>query len=819
MTTFHWDCKMGAVFCLIFVNIWQVVTGQIHYSMPEETEKGYLVGNIAKDLKLEIKELSHRGVHIFSSGRTQHFALNYKSGHMYSTERIDREEICGRVEKCLLDFEIIVGDSMKVYGVRVEITDINDNAPRFHSEKMKLKISESTPTGSLFPLYEAQDPDLGNNSLQGYKLSSNTHFSLNMETTVDGRQYAELLLEKPLDREKETDHNLVLTAYDGGIPLRTGTLQVHVIVLDANDNPPVFNQRIYEVCVEEDISIGSTVVTLKATDLDEGINKELKYSLMKITAKASQIFHLDSNTGEIILAGNLDYEDSTQYEMEAQVHDGGELFDKSKVVIFVTDVNDNAPEVIITSVINSVPENSPPGTAIALLNVRDQDSSNNAEVVCSVPNNLPFQLTTSYGSYYSLVTNRALDREQVTTYNITITATDHGTPSLSTSIIIPLLILDINDNPPLFPQSSYISYLIENNQRGASVFSLKANDPDWEENARIMYSIIKSQMADFPLSSLLSINSETGIIYALTAFDYEQFREINFLVKAQDGGSPSLSSNVSVTLFILDQNDNTPEILYPSVPTDGSTGVELAPHSSEPGYLVTKVVAVDADSGQNAWLSYQLLKATEPGLFSIGLHTGEIRTTRFFLDKDALRQSLVVLVKDNGQPPLSASVTVTVVLADSIPESLSDISSISAPADPQSDLPFYLVVAVAFVSCLFFIFLLVLLALRLRRWRNSQLYDSGSGNFSGVPVSQFVGISGVQAFLHSYCHDFSLTTDSQKSNFAFPKGTSSDILPSQQPCEIRDPFLSAEDTKRFNGDSDNIQVSCLCLWCKIEIML
>ncbi|XP_054840749.1 protocadherin gamma-A9-like [Eublepharis macularius] len=772
MTTFPQDCKMRAVFCFIFVNIWQVVAGQIHYSIPEETGKGYLVGNIAKDLKLEIKELSHRGVRLFSSGRTQHFALNYKSGHLYTTERIDREEICGWVEKCVLNFEIIVGESMKVYGVRVEITDINDNAPKFHSEKMELKISELTLPGSQFPLYEAQDPDLGNNSLQGYKLSSNSYFPLNMQTTVNGRQYAELLLGKPLDREEEADHNLVLTAYDGGNPVRSGTVQIHVMVLDANDNPPVFSQHIYEVNLREDTSIGTTAVTLKATDLDEGINKELKYSFIKITAKASQIFHLDSNTGEITLAENLDYEDSTRYEMEAQVHDGGELFDQSKVIIFVTDVNDNAPELMITSIINSVPENSPPGTAIALLKVQDQDSAKNAEVMCSVPSNFPFQLMKSYGSYYSLVTNRALDREQVMAYNITVTATDHGTPSLSTSLIIPLQILDINDNPPLFRQSSYVSYLLENNQRGASVFSLKADDPDWGENSRITYSIIKSQMADFPLSSFLSINSETGIIYALSSFDYEEFREIHFQVKAQDGGSPPLSSSVSVTLFILDQNDNAPEILYPSPPTDGSTGVELAPRSSEPGYLVTKVVAVDADSGQNAWLSYQLLKATEPGLFTIGLHTGEIRTARPFLDKDALKQSLVVLVKDNGQPPLSASVTVTVVLADSIPEVLTDLSSVSAPADPQSDLTFYLVVALAFVSCLFFTFLLVLLALRLRRWRNSRLCDSGSLNFTEVPVSQFVGISGAQAFLHSCCHDFSLTTDSQKSNLGFPKGNS-----------------------------------------------
>ncbi|XP_061442276.1 protocadherin gamma-A4-like isoform X19 [Rhineura floridana] len=713
--------------------------------------------------------------------------------------------ICGQLEKCILNFEIIVGDSMNIYGVEVEITDVNDHAPTFQSEKLVINISENAALGSQFPLLEAQDADLGNNSLQGYNLSSNDHFSLNVKTTVEDRQYIELVLERPLDREEQGIHNVVLMAYDGGDPIRTGSVQVQVTVVDANDNAPVFSQSIYKVNIREDIPIGTTVIILRATDLDEGTNQEMKYSFRKITEKASQIFHLDASTGEITLTGSLDYEDSALYEIEVQVHDGGGLLDRSTLIIFVTDVNDNAPKLTITSLLSSIPENSPPATPIGLLNVQDEDSSENAEVTCSIPSNLPFQLTKSYGNYYSLVTTKALDREHVAAYNITVTVTDHGTPPLSTSIVIPLEILDINDSPPHFLQSVYTSYLTENNPKGASIFSLKANDPDCGENSRITYSIIEQNISVFPVSSFLCINSETGVVYGLLSFDYEEIQEIRFLVKAQDGGSPSLSSNVSVTLFILDQNDNAPEILYPSPPTDGSTGIELAPRSSEPGYLVTKVVAVDADSGQNAWLSYQLIKATEPGLFTLGLHTGEIRTARFFLEKDALKQSLVVLVKDNGQPPLSASVRVTVVLADTIPAILSDLSSVSAPVDSQSDLTFYLVIAVAFVSCLFFTFLLVLLAIRLHRWRNSQLFESGGVNFSGVPVSQFVGIDGVRAFLHSYCHDVSLSSGSRKSQFSISKPIYSNTLSNEQTCEIKDPFLINEDINRSNGDSANIQ--------------
>nr|XP_005280920.1 protocadherin gamma-A10-like [Chrysemys picta bellii] len=799
-------CKRGALFCFMLVTVWKAVSGQTRYSIPEEMQKGSIVGNIAKDLGLDIKELSDRGVRVVSKGRTQYFALNVKSGHLITTERIDREQICGRIEKCLLTFEIIVEEKMKLYRVEVEITDINDNAPNFQAGESEVKISEITAPGSRYPLQEAQDPDLGINSLQSYHLSSNRHFSLDVQTGSDGVKYAELVLEKSLDREEQAVHDLILTATDGGDPVRSGTAQIRVIVLDANDNAPVFSQTVYKVNVLENMPAGSTMVTVKATDPDEGIHQEVKYSIRKITNEASQIFHLDSRTGELIVVGNLDFEEAALYEIEVQAHDGGGLFDRSRIVIVVSDVNDNSPELTITSLVNSIPEDSPRGTVIALLNVQDLDSGENGKVTCSVLSNLPFQLRKSLDNYYSLVTDRALDREQVAAYNITVTATDNGTPPLSTTTTIPLRILDTNDNAPFFDKTSYTAYVTENNPRGASVFSLKANDPDEGENARVTYSVTEGQIQEAPLSSSISINSETGALYALRSFDYEQFREIRFQVQAQDGGSPPLSSNVSVTLFILDQNDNTPHILHPSFPTDGSTGVELAPRSSEPGYLVTKVVAVDADSGQNAWLSYQLLKATEPGLFSVELHSGEIRTARYFVDRDALKQSLVVLVKDNGQPPLSATTTVTVVVADSIPEILSDLSSLSAPADPQSSLTLYLVIAVASVSCLFFIFIIVLLALRLRQWRNSQLFDSSSVTFSGVPVSQFMGIDGVRAFLHSYSHEDSLTTDSRKSQFSFPKSNYANTLTSQHSCEIKDPILITEELDN-NMDQTSIQVS------------
>ncbi|XP_066480607.1 protocadherin gamma-A6-like [Tiliqua scincoides] len=803
-----WSCREGILQCLIVGVLWNVVSGQIHYSIPEEMQKGSFVGNIAKDLGMDGKHISEHGLRLTTrAGTIQYFAFNFNSGHLQTSERIDREEICARAERCIISLQVIIESKLEMYRVEVEITDINDNAPRFTSGKKKLKISEASTPGSRLPLPKAQDPDLGMNSIQSYQLRGSNHFSLDVQTGENGARHAELVLEKSLDREEQSVYDLILTATDGGDPVRSGTTEIQVVVLDANDNAPVFTQPVYKVSVKEDTPEGSTVTTVKATDLDEGLNGEIKYSFEKITEKDTKLFLLNSTTGTITLMGKLDYEESSSYEFEVKAEDGGGLSDLTKVIVSIIDLNDNAPELTVTLFINTILENSPTRTVIALLNVLDQDSGINGEVTCSIPDKLPFQLKKSTDNFYSLVTLNDLDREQVAAYNITITATDHGTPPLSASTLLSLHILDTNDNPPVFAESVYSFYVPENNPRGTSIFSLEATDPDWAENSRLSYSIIEGQVRNSLLSSYVSINSETGVVYALSPFDYEDFQEIRFQVKAQDGGSPPLSSNVSVTLFILDQNDNAPVVLYPSPPNDGSTGVELAPRSSEPGYLVTKVVAVDADSGQNGWLSYQLIKATEPGLFTVGLHTGEIRTTRFFLEKDALKQSLVILVKDNGKTPLSASVTVTVVLADSIPDILTDLSNIAVSVDPQSDLTFYLVIAVAFVSCLFFAFLLVLLALRLRKWRNSQLCDSGSVNFHGVPASQFVGIDGVRAFLRSYCQEVSLTSGSRKSQIFFPVGSCTNTLTPQQAPDNPNPLLILGESNTNKEDAVSNQVS------------
>ncbi|KAM6148972.1 protocadherin gamma-A1-like [Erethizon dorsatum] len=803
-------CNVLMLLCFFLGLLLEARAGSILYSVPEETEKGSFVGHIGKDLGLRPLELAKHGVRIVSRGRTQLFALNPRSGSLVTAGRIDREELCAQSARCLVNFNILVEDEMKLYPVEVEIIDINDNTPQFQLEEVEFKMNEITPPGTRVSLPFGQDLDVGMNSLQSYQLSSNPHFSLDVQQGADRVQHPEMVLQSPLDREEEAVHHLVLTAFDGGNPVRSGTLRIRVQVVDANDNPPAFTQTAYHKSVPENVPLGTRLLMINATDPDEGANGEVTYSFHNMDHKVAQIFQLDSYTGEISNKEPLDFEEYKIYPLEIQAQDGAGLMARTKVLIKVLDVNDNAPEVTITSVTTTIPENFPPGAIIALISVHDRDSGDNGYTTCSIPGNLPFILEKLVDNYYRLVTERTLDRELTSRYNITVTATDQGTPMLSTQTHISLLVTDVNDNPPVFHQDSYSVYIPENNPRGASIFSVMAQDADSGENAQVTYSLAEDTIQGAPLSSYLSINSDTGVLYALRSFDYELFWDLQLRVMARDSGVPSLSSNVSLHLFVLDQNDNVPEILYPTLPTDGSTGVELAPRSAEPGYLVTKVVAVDRDSGQNAWLSYRLLKASEPGLFSVGLHTGEVRTARALMDRDALKQSLLVVVQDHGQPPLSATVTLTIAVADSIPDVLAELGSIRTPVDPDdSDLTLYLVVAVAVVSCVFLAFVIMLLVLRLQRGRSLRLLQASRDSAAAsAPAPHFVGVDGAGSFLQQYSHEISLTADSRKSRLIFPQPNYADTLVSQDSCETKD-FLSAPQSLLEDKEETFSQVN---LW-------
>ncbi|XP_070426685.1 protocadherin gamma-B7 isoform X22 [Equus przewalskii] len=685
----------------------------IRYSIPEELAKGSVVGNLAKDLGLSVLDVSARKLRV--SAEKLLFSVDPESGELLVKDRIDREQICKERRRCELQLEAVVENPLNIFHIVVVVEDINDHAPQFHKDEINLEISESVSPGMGTILECAKDPDISMNSLSKYQLSPNEYFSLVVKDNPDGGKYPELVLKKTLDRETQSTHHLVLTALDSGEPPRSGTTQIRILVVDANDNPPVFSQDVYRVSLPEDVPPGSSVLKVSATDQDEGFNAEITYSFLGVTDNAQHVFSLDPATGNIITHQPLDFEEVERYTMGVEAKDRGSLSTQCKVIIEVLDGNDNLPEIIITSLSDQILEDSRPGMVVALFKTRDRDSRENGEVTCNLSRDVPFKIHSSSNNYYKLVTDGALDREQTPEYNVTITATDRGKPPLSSSTTITLHVTDVNDNAPVFRQSAYLVHVPENNPPGASIAQVSASDPDLGPNGRVSYSIVASDLEPRALSSYVSVSAQSGVVFAQRAFDHEQLRAFELTLQARDQGSPALSANASLRVLVGDRNDNAPRVLYPALGPDGSALFDTVPRAAQPGYLVTKVVAVDADSGHNAWLSYHVLQASEPGLFSLGLRTGEVRTARALGDRDAARQRLLVAVRDGGQPPLSATATLLLVFADSLQEALPDLGDHPAPSEPQAELQFYLVVALALISVLFLLAVILAIALRLRR--------------------------------------------------------------------------------------------------------
>ncbi|KAM9511852.1 protocadherin gamma-A11-like isoform 17-T17 [Salvelinus alpinus] len=761
---------------LLFISVLSLssVHGQVSYSIPEEMAKGSLVGNIAQDLGLDIKRLKSGKARIYTGNSAEYIELNKERGVLLIKERIDREALCRQTTPCALDFQISLENPMELYPVTVEITDINDNPPSFKKAERRLEISESAVIGSKFVLEKAVDPDIGLNGLQTYSLKPTDNFILKLHGQADGSKKVEMVLQKPLDREKQEHMSLLLTALDGGKPQMSGTMQIHVTVLDANDNAPVFTKTVYTATITENSQKGTVVTTVSASDADEGINGEVSYLISNGMDSGSELFHINAD-GDLILDGPIDYEKARYYQIDIEAIDNGGLSDSSKIIIDVSDVNDNSAVINLISKSSSIPEDSRPNTVIAMMSVNDPDSESNGKVHCGINAKIPFTIKSTSNTFYSLVTDSDLDRERDSEYNISVTCSDEGVPSLSSSVTLTLQISDVNDNAPVFERSSYEAYIIENNTPGLSIFTVKARDADWNQNARVSYILEDSSVNGVPVSSYVSVSADSGVIHAVRSFDYEQIKDFQFRVKVQDGGSPPLSSNVTVKIMIQDQNDNAPQVLYP-VQTSSSLVAEMVPRSADVGYLVTKVVAVDVDSGQNAWLSYKLQKATDRALFEVGLQNGEIRTIRQVNDKDAVKQRLTVVVEDNGQPSRSTTVNVNVAVADSFPEVLSEFTDFTHDKEYNDNLTFYLVLALAVVTFLFITCLVVIILVKIYRWRQSRiLYHS---NLPVIPYypPRYADTLGTGTLQHVYNYEVCRTTDSRKSDCQFARPCSQNVL-------------------------------------------
>ncbi|XP_077042737.1 protocadherin alpha-2-like isoform X4 [Agelaius phoeniceus] len=788
-------CCAALVRVLVLQAAWALSGGQVRYSVPEEAKAGTVVGRLAQDLGLEAGEAEARRLRLVAQGRRASVEVSGASGALLVSSRLDREELCGKSAPCALRLEVLLERPLRVFHVQLEVTDINDNAPVFPAARKNLSLSENSPPGSRFPLEGASDADIGANAQLTYTLSPSEHFSLEVSSKDEKKIYVLLVLTKSLDRETIPVHRLVLTATDGGRPSLTGTMELVISVLDANDNAPQFNQSVYKVKLRENTVPGTVFFQLTATDKDEGINQEIYYSFSNaVSAKIQDLFKIEEKSGEIRTSGDLDFEDTQSYDLEIEATDKGTppLSGHCRVELEVLDVNDNAPEVWVTSLSVPVAEDASVGTVVALLSVSDRDSGENGRVRCWVWPASPFGLEATFLGSYSLVLREALDRERVSEYEVEVRAEDGGAPALRARRGLRVPVSDVNDNAPLFAQAVYTVLARENNAAGAELARLWARDPDEAANGRVSYSVwdgglgvgaggaagsSSGGMGWRPASSYVSVDAESGRLWALQPLDYEELQVLQFEVRAVDAGKPALSGNATVQLFVLDENDNAPALL-PAAGSAAEAAAALAGAGSESGTLwawaawgapagqvVAKIRAVDADSGYNAWLRYELWEPRGKGPFRVGLYSGEVSTARALDEADGPRQRLLIVVRDHGEPARSATATLSVSLLEAAEAALAAGSSAASsssssavsrsaagaelgPGAASAATNVWLVVAICAVSSLF---LLAVVLYGASRWAPRAAVLSGPGPTTLVCASEVGSWSYSQRHSRSLC--------------------------------------------------------------------
>ncbi|XP_023650663.1 protocadherin-19 isoform X4 [Paramormyrops kingsleyae] len=637
----------------------------LKYSVDEEQRAGTIIANVAKDAKdagfvVDPRQPSLRVI----SNSEPHWVDISPAGLLITKQKIDRDAACRQNPKCYISLEVM-SNSMEICVIKIEIKDLNDNAPRFPTDHIDIEISENASPGTRFPLEGANDPDSGTFGVQTYEITPNDLFGLEIKTRGDGSKIAELVVEKMLDRETQSHYTYEITAVDGGDPPKYGTVQLNIKVVDSNDNNPVFDEPVYTVNVMENAPINTVVIDLNATDPDEGTNGEVVYSFNSYVAeKTRDVFKIDPRTGVITVSGVLDYEAMHIYEIDVQAKDLGpnSIPAHCKVTVNVMDANDNVPVISLLSVhseIVEVSENAPLGYVIALVRVSDKDSGANGKVQCRLQGNVPFRLQ-EYESFSTILVDGRLDREQRDTYNLTIQAEDSGIPSLKTTKSFVVKVTDENDNPPHFTKPHYQEMILENNTPGAYLLSVSARDPDLGLNGTVTYQIVPSQVRDMPVFTYVSINPNSGDIYALRSFNHEHTRTFEFKVLAKDGGNPSLSSNATVRIVVLDVNDNTPVMTTPPL-VNGTAEVSI-PRNAGVGYLVTQVKADDYDEGENGRLTYSISEG-DRAFFEIDQVNGEVRTTRMFGENAKATYEITVVAHDHGKTSLSASAFIVIYLS------------------------------------------------------------------------------------------------------------------------------------------------------------
>uniref|UniRef100_A0A6Q2Y0C4 Protocadherin-16 n=1 Tax=Esox lucius TaxID=8010 RepID=A0A6Q2Y0C4_ESOLU len=636
------------------------VLGALELRLDEEQPAGTIVGDISAGLPPGVTASlyfisDHEGTGVGSD-----LHIDETSGIITTARRLDRER---------KDHYSFIAVTMTGVTIEVSVTvdDINDHAPVFPKPKLSLKIPEQTAVGTRFSLDPASDADRDQLTTQGYVIKEgNIGQAFRLETKRGANKvlYLDLVVNGVLDREKRSSYSLILEAFDGGSPRRTGLMTLDVSVTDINDHAPVFNQSRYHAIISESLPQGSNILQVFASDADEGDNGLVLYEINRRQSDPDRYFVMDMKSGIITLNRPLDYELKRVHELVVQARDNASQPEVTNafVTIHVRDYNDNQPTMTIIFLSEDgsprISEGAQPGQYVARISVTDPDYGEYANVNVSLEGgDGKFALTTKDSIIYLICVDQVLDREERDSYQLRVMATDAGTPPLRAESSFTIQVTDVNDNPPLFDQQAYRQTIPEVVYPGSFVLQVTARDKDQGPNGDVRYSLLTDRKTH---SDWFSIDPVTGIITTAKELDYELEPAPSVTVVATDNGRPPLSSTARVDVVLQDVNDNKP--VFSSDFYNVTIKENLAA-----GTCFLEVTATDADRGSFGAVSYSLgsgsgsrLAAPVPTQFTVNKETGQLCTSAT-LDRDqgSDTYNLTVTATDGGGQSVAARVRVT----------------------------------------------------------------------------------------------------------------------------------------------------------------
>ena len=652
--------------CLLFT---YAGASDLQYIIKEDQPPLY-VGNVKQDydLKPNVATDVYNNLIYKILGTGNEFATYFRivntTGLLYTTSGIDRDSIsqCSSLPACVLQIDIGIQSPIGAFFIKISVDivveDVNDNVPEFATGAGRVEFSEGSIKGTYATIAGAIDKDAGNYSVQNYYIKTqNVPFDVMMETKADGSSVVKIVVDGELDRETLEYYHITVVAADGGSPPLTAELSVNVTILDANDNKPVFNKPYYNVTVNEDIAINTNFLNVSAKDADKDNNGQVIY---RLSPNQNQVikdtFAINASTGQIRVIQHLVYVPNEQTIIYIEAEDNGSQPKTSQVVVYVyiIDSMNHAPEINVNilsgNVVASISEYANVGAVVAHVGVKDADTERNGRVECRSEVE-KFGLERLAVKEYKVVVSGSLNRELQDKYLVIINCHDNGSPPKNSSANFTVNILDENDNPPRFTQGTYFLRAEENNEIGAVVGRVVATDMDIGKNARLTYILKNASANDFLLDSV------TGEIRANFVLNRENISQFTLDVAVTDNGDPGLSGSASVVLTVLDQNDNFPVFEPPNY--------EIFVYEEIPyNTTIEQVSATDNDYGVNGTVFFSFGQSPSANFPFILFTDGTIKAIGR-LDREAHpRYEFTVIAADLGSPPLSSSVTVTVVLLD-----------------------------------------------------------------------------------------------------------------------------------------------------------